>query len=706
MLQSILCRVSRVVSTLAVGLIVLTTATTFSLPVNAAKKTEYSGFVENYTVHRESRGLSKLRNTAQLEFTRKVGVRGAFKNISVTGVFRGTYDAVYDQRDNEFGDSAGHAISLQNTGAWVSGGIGAGGGGVPPLGAFLPHGGPVNLPFSAVDGSANPFGIGFGTTAATLVPGQQLANPNSGLIVLGEHYTGQAGGVHYGVPVQPCDKDSRGCIKGYMDADQSELEHPEFNDRWDFIRELYMDADLALDNGNLWSFRVGKQQIVWGRTDLFRVLDIINPIDLSRNTIYDEFEDTRIPLWAMQAEYRMGATGIFDDLNASFVWVFDKFRPANLGQGGSPNQALGAGDLFRGLANCWDNGCTVSNFFPAAVASGLPPNALGSGDPTLPGFAATSFGPHTIGIREANMPSWSLANTQLGLKLEGLYKGIGWSVNYLYTRSQLPSLHGGSSGPSIAFDPFDGRALGTPQDYLIAFDIEFPRINLIGGSLDFYIDPLKTVFRVEAALSEGEEFADTSRTSLFRESKVLRYVIGIDRPTFIRWLNPNRSFLISAQLFGQHLLDHHEETGISGAKVGMADWEENWIGTLLFQGNYMNDRLNPKIIFARDFRAHGNAIAPSLEYLLSDHWRINVGANFKTGYSGGRHSYDDNRDAIATPGLGATADAAFGLPAGTVPVSQSTGATRGAFPLGVFRGGIFGAQIEEDEYFVNIQYRF
>ena len=58
------------------------------------------------------------------------------------------------------------------------------------------------------------------------------------------------------------------------------------------IWELYGDLNL----GSLW-LRIGKQQIVWGRTDLFRVLDVLNPVDYSRNNIYDELEDIRIPMW-------------------------------------------------------------------------------------------------------------------------------------------------------------------------------------------------------------------------------------------------------------------------------------------------------------------------------------------------------------------------------------------------------------------------
>ena len=684
------------------------------MPTAFAAKADYSGFIENTSNYRESRGLTKLRNTAQLEFAKPLASQGRFTNISINGVVRGTYDAVYTVKDQVFGDRAGGAIGLQNSGAWVTGGIApaipplgiVGGGGVPPFGATSPWGGGLPLPFSAITGAPNGASA-FGTGAATLVAGQQQANPNSGLIVLGQHYTDPNGGVTIGVPVQPCDDDSRGCLGGYLADDEEELISPEFNDRWDFVRELYVDADLSLSNGNLWSFRVGKQQIVWGRTDLFRVLDVINPIDYSRNTIYDEFEDTRIPLWSLQAEYRMGATGVFDDLNFSLVWVFDKFRPAKLGQGGTPYQALGAGDLFRALGNCWDNGCTVSNFFPAGVGAGLPPNIVGTGSPALAGLAATDFGPGVIGIRDVNLPSWSLANTQWGVKFEGLYKAVGWSVNYLYTRQQLPSLHGGADGPPIAFDPFNGAAIGAPVPHLIAFDVEFPRINIVGGSLDFYVDSIKSVFRVEAAWSTGEEFADTSDPGLHSESDVVRWVIGWDRPTFIRWLNPHRSFLISGQVFGQHLLNHNEDTvtGPNGTfETGFADWKDNYIATLLIQGNYMNDRLTPQIILARDFRSHSGAVSPQVTWLINDHWKITGGFNYKVGRNGGRHRYDDNRAAIATQGLADTANAAFGVP--LAAVAGSDGSLRGHFPLGIFRAGIFGTQIEEDELFFNIRYRF
>jgi hypothetical protein len=474
-----------------------------------------------------------------------------------------------------------------------------------------------------------------------------------------------------------------------MDLDKNEMAWSDFNDRWDWIREFYVAGNYDLANGSQIGFKVGKQQIVWGRTDLFRVLDVLNPVDYSRNNIYDELEDIRIPMWMAETEYRWGAIGAFDDLNLSFVWNFDKFRPSNLGQAGQPYQILDAGSFFRGFANCWENGCTVSNFpVPDPVNGGVA------------GLAAVDFGPGVIGIRDTELPDWSLSNTQFGVKLEGLIKDVGFSLNFLESRQQLPSLHG--DVPSI--DPFDPFVVDD-YDYALAFDIEFPRVTLVGGSLDLYWDAIKSAFRIEVAHTDGEEFADTSVPDLYSESKVVRWVVGWDRNTFIPFLNKRRAFLISAQAFGQHLLDHNESLGAANpllpppGKVGMADHEDNYLFTLLIQGWYLNDRLNPQLIMAHDYESGHTTVAPAIEWLLDDHWQFTLRANVKI--DDGVSKWDDNRASIPYPGL---SGALTGSPdfAGT----PSNGSLRGANPLGRFSDGPLGMAQEEDEIQLTIRYRF
>lgn len=603
--------------------------------VMAEEEMQFTGFYENATFVRDSAGLSKFRNTVQVNADKKFGTLGQlnFNNVAFHGTFRATYDGVYDLNSSEYGSGAGGAVNLENN--------------IAGAGSTVPHGGGIRPP-----------GTFFGFNDAR--------NPNEGMIVLGENLHKTRGGVAFGVPVRPCDKDSRGCIDDYLDYSSNDLRFPEFNERLDFIRELYVDFDNDLPNGDILSWRLGKQQVIWGRTDLFRVLDVINPVDFSRNNIYDELEDIRIPMWIAKADWRMGAGEVFDDLNLSFVWNFDKFRPHNLGQCGQPNSILDAGCFFRGMNNLWENGGTVANF--------------------AGGNIATDFGPGQIGIRKAHMPSWSLSNSQFGIKLEGVYGDFGFSLNALTYRSQLPSLRGGIP----AQNAFTGETAVWPG--LIAFDIHFPRVNLIGGSMDYYSQAIDTVFRFEVAHTEGEEFANTLQSRLFSESDVTRYVIGADKNIFIPFLNPGRAFLFSGQLFGQHIREHQLEDRPLG-KAGMPDWEQNWIGTLLVKGWWMNDRLSPQIIVAHDFKAQATAIAPSVEYLFSDNLKIVAGANLKVGR--GAREFDDCRSCNPWDPF-----TSFGLPEGV-----SAGLS-GYEPLGRFRAGPIGMAQKEDELQLTLRYSF
>ena len=548
------------------------------------------------------------------------------------------------------------------------------------------------------------------------------------------------GGLEFFTPVRPCDVDSRGCIDEYMDADEDDLRLPEFRDDHRWLRELYIDATSPLGNGDEVNFRIGRQQVVWGRTDLFRVLDQINPIDFSIQNIYEEFEDSRIPLGIFSMEWRLGATQLFDDLNFQFIWNFEKHTPHNLGQGGQPYNILQAGDIFRALNTCWEYGCTINNF---ATDVGIALNAIPPGgmfpDPfgragTLGnhGNLATDFPANTVGIRRVHERN---SRDQFGLRMEGVFKSVGFSINALTFYSQLPSLRAGipSQNPfigatippagcppgaifgvcSLGFNPFDPTDTpGTlrPRPWVPAFDIFFPRIWLVGTSADFYIDQIKSAFRVELAFTNGEEFPDTSKPRLFSESNVIRWVVGWDRPTYIRFLNPNRTFLLSAQIFGQHLLNHeYFESPISGARIGFVDWEYNFIGTFLFQAFYMNDRLQPRLIQAYDVRAQAYVVSPGIDWLITNNWRLTFAANLKFGR--GRNIADDGRTSnpfgpftcTAQNGAGA---AAAGAPCAPGITHSSIGSRVGFEPLGRFRSGPIGMAQHEDELQLLLRYRF
>ncbi|HKX93194.1 MAG TPA: DUF1302 family protein, partial [Methylibium sp.] len=447
-----------------------------------------------------------------------------------------------------------------------------------------------------------------------------------------------------------------------------------------FIREAYATKTIDLDAGKQLFLKLGKQQVVWGRTDLFRVLDVINPVDYSRNNIYDELQDIRIPMWIAQAEWRLGGSESLQERNFQLVWNFDKFRPNNLGQCGTANVILDAGCFFRGMHNLWENGGTVANF--ANVGPGV--------------FLSTDFGPGQIGIRDVKLPKWSLKNTQLGAKFEGVTEGgVSFSLNALTYRSQLPSLRGAKG----AQNPFTGETRpdgGWP--YLIAFDMHFPRVNLIGGSMDFEWEKANAAVRVEAALTNGEEFPNSLKSQLYSKNKVFRSVIGFDRPTFIPWINPNRTTLISAQLFYQHIFDHEFERGTIGP-VGMPDWENNVIGTLLIKAFLAGDRISPQLITAYDFQAKALVTSPQIDWIVTDKLKLSFGANLKTRSDDDRWRFDDARGTNPFP--------PFTAPFGDAdPFTAFSRGIQGIEPLGRFRAGPIGTAWKENEVYFTARYQF
>lgn len=653
------------VSRRAWGLVALTLGLATSLTAPAQESAwKADVFYENDTRYRfddftgDEVGLSKFRNTLQAELDGKAG------GWALHSVLRGSWDGAYDFNDDQFGDKAGGGIFLNSQG------------GPPPV----PHGsGIINA--AAVDGlglTDNTFGFNSSD------PNAPNYNPNEGLRVLGDRWHRVGQGVAFGVPVRPCDKDKRGCVNfgGYGNLDKNELAFSEFNDRLDFLRELYVSNSLPLAGDDQLFLKVGRQQVVWGRTDLFRVLDVINPVDFSRNNIYDELEDIRIPQWIVNAEWRMGATQMFQDSNLQLVWNVDKFRPNTLGQCGNPNVILDAGCFFRGMVNLWENGGTVSNF--ANVGPGV--------------LLSTDFGPNTLGIRDVELPSWKLSNTQIGGKFEGVTAGgFAFSLNALNYRSQLPSLRGGRS----ATNSFTGQPCDVGGDrcpYLIAFDLVYPRVNLFGASADFELQAMKAAVRLEAAYTQGEEFANTLDPELYTENDVFRSVIGVDRPFFIPFISKTRTTLISGQLFYQHIFDHEVQKGQFG-KVGMPDWQDNAIATLLIKAFLVNDRVSPQLITAYDFRAQALVAAPSIEWIYNDHLKLTLGANLKALDGTEDFEFDDCRSCNPFP--------PFTAPFGDGdPMTAGSRGLSGIEPLGRFRAGPIGAAWKEDELFATIRYAF
>ncbi len=118
------------------------------------------------------------------------------------------------------------------------------------------------------------------------------------------------------------------------------------------IKEAYLEVEMF--DSQLW-IRAGKQNIVWGKTELFRTTDQFNPQDLALASL-PNLEESRIALWAIRAIWSFYEVGPFEDVRFEIAANFDQFEPADLGVCGEPyTPKVACGKAF-GLLNHGQNG--------------------------------------------------------------------------------------------------------------------------------------------------------------------------------------------------------------------------------------------------------------------------------------------------------------------------------------------------------------
>lgn len=296
------------------------------------------------------------------------------------------------------------------------------------------------------------------------------------------------------------------------------------------LRELYVDYWP-----NDWlSFRVGRQQVAWGETGQFRLLDVVNPAD---NTWHfgplESFEDQRIPLWMAVTTFDIPA--INSALEALWIPGVDR-----------------AQDMVNPpLINVGAWGLPYSN---------QPPNfTVNERNFIYPGggfFDSGKFGGKNI-LRRQNMRG--------GARLKGvLGTNGGYSLVYFYTHMMRPVL----TDVNLELRDPENPEFGYDESTARVVDLVFPRKHVVGGSFEWTIDsPVATTFRFEGAAELSRTFAPNTNKGgdnetdpskiIFRGRKkpVLNYALVLQRPTMIRFLNPTQNFLLVAQFMHTYIHD-------------------------------------------------------------------------------------------------------------------------------------------------------
>ncbi len=466
---------------------------------------------------------------------------------------------------------------------------------------------------------------------------------------------------------------------------------------WCFVRELYMEVDYK----NTF-IRVGKQQIVWGKTDAFRLQDKINPIDLGYHNVFPDLEERRIPQLALDVIQSFGEVGPLQDVSLEFAWVFDQFIPDQFGQCGEAyaftaaceaRADAGGHQLFNfSLARVDKRDWAIKNTEPGMRLEFRIP------EPSIAFSLSTFYTFQDIPVAEfENHYSTENPNPAVLLFLQGLATGGGPVAGTIDALAQagVPA-NGGpfaySGGVWLSgFDPYlhstaqtvigndpgaqSGRApmgslqaanedlqnawfalwnlvptagggcadAGAPGNISVAqcggaisifglpwsaseATLKYPRIWTLGGSADYQIPGIDTVLRVEMAFDFDTSIQDTSKRNGISKSTVFQMAVGLDRSTFIPFLNSKRTAFLSAQTFLAHIMDYREK----GSGEMVPD-ETQVISTVFMQNYWRNDSITLTSFAAVDWRSQAVIIGPSLRYTYNEHLLFDVGFNMLWG---------------------------------------------------------------------------
>lgn len=333
------------------------------------------------------------------------------------------------------------------------------------------------------------------------------------------------------------------------------------------LREVYIDLklrDLPL------SLRIGKQQVVWGETDNFRMLDRVNPLDVSWHMVQElpppmfGWDEIRRPLFMIKGLYDLGNIG---PVSQAFVELFynpGDWYPAKVAflprPWGIP--------MLDPLTNPWD-GAFNSALCTTRTADGGPCTTLG-----------TSLDPDNRSrlFRQGEYDRWNpgfgeRGAGQIGVRFHGYTpQGFEFTLNYLHQRWSGDD--GTNSAPVKGLRVFDvENSASDPANVLSGkllqrgiFPAEYfaPYINTVGISAN-YSDEAHTqaVFRLESIVDFGIPFFDRGKKTVaddflpgVTQKNMWKGMLGFDRPTWIRWLNNKTTVFISGQWFWHYLMNN------------------------------------------------------------------------------------------------------------------------------------------------------
>jgi hypothetical protein len=149
--------------------------------------------------------------------------------------------------------------------------------------------------------------------------------------------------------------------------------------------------------------------------------------------------------------------------------------------------------------------------------------------------------------------------------------------------------------------------------------LDYQRNHILGFAMDFAHDRSGSSWNIEATWFHEVRLGDLDSFDMNSKADLLNLTIGMDRPTFIRFLNKNQAFFLTAQIFMQYVVGYE--------KSFTTDGPFNARMTVGAFSGYHQDRLLPGVILVYDFSSYSGAVLWRLGWRVNQSFLIQIGFN-------------------------------------------------------------------------------
>lgn len=347
------------------------------------------------------------------------------------------------------------------------------------------------------------------------------------------------------------------------------------------FRELWAEFNA---NDNV-SFRLGKQQIVWGESDFFHAMDVVHGYDMSwRLFLEGENEEWRKPLWLLATKIQV---------------------PEMKGQ------------IHAYVRPGWDRCKDIGNTYDIRGGRWFFQPYRG-------------YDLSAITDNDCHHPDGNINDATGGIRWSGELGAVNYSLAYVKTFAADPVANS-------ADKPYMKMPSGSN------FDLIHPKIDVYGATVSGYTPAIDSVLSAEVAYTKDQPYNIGTGTSgspnvpgnigngfggIMKKNTLTTMVRADKNINFQDLLGTNRPSFSSLQLFDTMVLDYKDSDDLARLfAYGSKLQKHSTILTAFTVLNFKSDTINPSFAIGADLTNGGGFFIPAVDFVLGDNWRAKVEAD-------------------------------------------------------------------------------